>query len=71
MAKKVTVSLHGIVKQIDQATAKLSAAQTKALTGIEKQRLTVKIKNLKKVRALVIQDCPKGNHAYNIIALEK
>jgi len=71
MAKKVTISFHSIVKQIDEAAGKLSKAHTKAVTATEKKKLAVKLKKLKSIRSLVIQVCPKGNHAYNIIALEK
>jgi hypothetical protein len=57
MTKKVTISLRGIVKQIDQATRQLSAARTRATTGMEKQRLAVKIKKLKKIKSQVKTYC--------------
>jgi hypothetical protein len=57
MPKKVTISLSGIVKQIDQATGKLSAARGKAATGLEKRELAAKIKNLKKIKKLVREHC--------------
>jgi hypothetical protein len=71
MAKKVTISLHGIVKQIEIATKKLEGAKSKAVTGAEKQQLGVKIKNLKGIRSLVIQNCPKSKPSYGIIAVVK
>ena len=60
MPKKVTISLSGIVKQIDQATGRLSAAKNKATTGLEKQRLAVKIKKLKKIKSQVQMYCKGG-----------
>jgi hypothetical protein len=71
MPKKVTISLHGIVKQLDEAEKKLAAAHKKAVTAVEKTQLAAKIKNLKKIRSEVIKNCPKGKPAYNIVALEK
>ena len=54
MPKKVTISLHGIVNQIDAATKKLTKAKTDAVTAVEKQQLGVKIQNLKKIKSEVI-----------------
>jgi hypothetical protein len=71
MPKKVTISLHGIVNQIDQAEKKLTAAHKKAVSNVEKKQLEAKIKHLKKIRSEVIKDCPKSKPAYNIVALEK
>jgi hypothetical protein len=71
MPKKVTISLHGIVKQIDEATKKLDKVKSKAITGVEKQQLAVKVQNLRKIRAQVIVNCPKGKPSYGIKALVK
>ena len=57
MPKKVTVSLKGIVKEIDEATKKLSGAKNKAISGLDKKKLAVKINNLKKIRAAVKANC--------------
>ena len=67
MPNKITVSLSGIVAQIDQATGKLSTAKNKALTGAEKQKLAVKIKNLMKIKNMVRENCPKGKKGLNIV----
>jgi hypothetical protein len=71
MPKKVTISLHGIVNQIDAATKKLMKAKTDAVTAIEKQQLGVKIQNLKKIKSQVVLNCPKGKPSYAIKALVK
>ena len=71
MPKKVTISLHGIVNQIDLAEKKLAAAEKKAVTQAEKKELAVKVSNLKKIKALVVKNCPKGKPAYAISALVK
>jgi hypothetical protein len=71
MPKKVTISLHGVVNQIKAATAKLAKARNRAISGAEKQQLAVKIKNLEKIKSLVIKNCPKSKPAYGIIALVK
>ncbi len=71
MPKKVTISLHGIVNQIDAATKKLSNAKANAITSGEKQQLGVKIQNLKKIKSEVILNCPKGKPSYGIKALVK
>lgn len=55
--KTIYVSLKEIVKDIDQATEKLSAAKTKAVSGKEKQRLAAKIKSLKKIKKEVQAVC--------------
>jgi hypothetical protein len=67
MPNKVTISLGEIVTQIDQATARLAAAQGKALTKVEKQKLAVKIKNLKKIKISVKKNCPKGKSGLTIV----
>jgi hypothetical protein len=64
MPKKIAVSLHGIVKQIDLASRKLSKAEHKALTSVEKQKLRATIKTLKKVRGEIIERC--GGRSYGI-----
>jgi hypothetical protein len=69
MPKKVIISLHGIVRQIEIATKKLHWAKTKAISGAEKQQLEAKIKNLKTIRSLVIKNCPKGKPSYGIGAV--
>ncbi len=71
MPKKIIISLHGIVKQIEIATRKLHGAKTKAITGNERQQLEVKIKNLKAIQSLVIKNCPKSKPSYGIVALVK
>jgi hypothetical protein len=63
MPKKVIISLHGIVNQINLAEKKLAAAQKKAITPGEKKELGVKISELK--------TCPKGKPSYNIGAIVK
>jgi hypothetical protein len=63
MPKKVIISLKGIVKQIDQATGKLSDARSRVAGGLEKQRLAAKIKNLNKIKRQVREEC----HGLNII----
>jgi hypothetical protein len=60
MPKKITISLHRIVTQIDQATGKLTAAENKTPAMAERKRLAIKIKNLKKIKGLVIKNCPKN-----------
>jgi hypothetical protein len=67
MPKKVSISLSDIVKQIDQATTKLAAARGKVLTNVEKQKLAAKIKNLKKIKGWVQDNCPKGKPGLTII----
>jgi len=57
MTKKITISLSGIVKQIDQATRQLSAAKGEATTRREKQILAVNIRKLKKIRREVQMRC--------------
>jgi len=57
MSKKVTISLSGIVKEIDKATGQLSAAKRKAAARREKQSLAVNIKKLKKIRYEVQMRC--------------
>jgi hypothetical protein len=71
MSKKVTISLHGIVKQIKVTTKKLEGARSKAINNAEKQQLGVKIKNLKTIESLVIKNCPKSKPSYGIIAVVK
>ena len=71
MPKKVTISLHGIVNQINQAEKKLTAAHKKAVTSVEKAQLATKIKNLKKIRSEVVKNCPKSKPNYGIVALVK
>ncbi|MGB7848206.1 MAG: hypothetical protein WBL63_21525 [Candidatus Acidiferrum sp.] len=68
MPKKVTVSLKGIVKEIDAVTGKLSDLKGKAITSQEKQRLAANIEGLKKIRAEVRERCPKsGRLAYGVV----
>lgn len=67
MPKTISISLTGIVKQIEEAEKKLANAETKALTGQEKKKLAVKIKNLKKIKKLVKENCPKGKIGYTIV----
>jgi len=62
MAKKVEVSLKGIGEQIERAEGKLSAAARGITSRVEKKRLAVKIRTLKKVKAEVKLLC-KG---YNV-----
>jgi hypothetical protein len=69
MPKKVVISLHAIVKQIDLAVKKLAAAEAKAVTAQEKKVLAAKIKSLDKIKAQVKSNCPKS--AYGIVALVK
>jgi hypothetical protein len=57
MPKKIIISLKGIVKQIDLATGELSAASAKATSGLEKQKLTAKIKGLNKIKKQVREKC--------------
>jgi G:T/U-mismatch repair DNA glycosylase len=64
MPKKIAVSLHGIVKQIDLAARKLSDAERRAITGAEKRKLRATIKALKKARVEVIKRC--GGKSYGI-----
>jgi hypothetical protein len=71
MPKKVIISLHGIVNQINLAEKKLAAAQKKAITPGEKKELGVKISDLKKIKAQVLKTCPKGKPSYNIGAIVK
>lgn len=71
MPKKVTISLHGIVRQIEIATNKLQRAKTGAISNAEKQQLAVKIKNLHSIRSLVIKNCPKSKPSYGISAIVK
>jgi len=70
MPKKV-ISLSGIVKQIDQVTKKLAAAEGKSVTGAEKKKLTTIVKNLNKIKKEVTKNCPKGKSSYGIVVLEK
>jgi len=65
MPKKVIISLHGIVKQIDLATERLSAARAKATTGLEKRSLAVKIRKLRQIKKLVQVPC----HGLNITVI--
>jgi hypothetical protein len=69
MPKKVVISLHAIVKQIDLAVKKLKTAEAKAVTAQEKQQLAAKIKKLDKIKSQVTMTCPKST--YGIIALVK
>jgi hypothetical protein len=71
MPKKVTISLHGIVRQIKIATKKLEKAEAKAITAAEAQQLASKVKNLKAIEVLVIKNCPKSKPSYGIVALVK
>jgi hypothetical protein len=70
MPKKVTISLHRIVKQIKIATKKLEVAKAKAITTAESQQLGTKIKNLKAIESLVITNC-KSKPSYAISAVVK
>lgn len=65
MPKKV-VSLHGIVKQIEEATKKLKAAEGEVTTSGEKKKLATIIKNLNKIKNEVKNNCPKGKSSYGI-----
>lgn len=65
MPKKV-VSLHGIVKQIDEATKKLKAAEGQVTNSGEKKKLNTIIKNLNKIKSEVKNNCPKGKSSYGI-----
>ena len=65
MKHKGYVSLHGIAKQIDQVISELNRAGKKALTKTQKQKLAVKVKKLKEIRALL--PCQRaGAHSYGI-----
>jgi hypothetical protein len=63
---KITISLHGIVAQINKAEKQLAAARNKTMASTEKQKLAVKIKHLKKIRVLVKRDCQNGKKGLNI-----
>jgi len=71
MSKKITISLHGIVDQMEAATKKLVKAKADAVTAAEKQQLGVKIQNLEKIKSQVIVNCPKGKPSYGIKAIVK
>ena len=71
MPKKITISLHGIVDQIEAATKKLVKAKADAVTAAKKQQLGVKIQNLEKIKSQVIVNCPKGKPSYGIKAIVK
>jgi mannitol-specific phosphotransferase system IIBC component len=58
MPKTVKISLKGIVQKIDKAMKEMKKAQKKAITASEKQKLTLKISNLRKIRRNVEANCP-------------
>jgi hypothetical protein len=62
MPKKPSISLQGIVTQIDQATKQLSTAKKKATKALDKRKLAAKIKNLQRMKKKVRSHC----HGLNI-----
>jgi uncharacterized protein Yka (UPF0111/DUF47 family) len=63
---KTVVSLHRIVKEIEQAAKKLKAAEGKVTNSGEKKKLNTIIKNLNKIEKEVKNNCPKGKNSYAI-----
>jgi len=70
MPKKVVISLHGIGKQIDLATKKLTKAKGKTLMKAERQTVNAAIKTLKEIKAAL--PCPKkpASKSYGIVVTE-
>lgn len=63
MAKKVEISIGAIGEEIDRAEGKLSAAARGVPSRVERKRLAVKIRTLKKIKARVKLLC----RSYTII----
>lgn len=65
MPKTVKVSLKRIVREIDDATKKLSAASKKVVDVQERKELSVKIKKLDEARKQVVRSC--GKKGYTLV----
>jgi hypothetical protein len=62
MPKTVKVSLKKIVREIEDATKKLSAASKKAVDLQERKALSVKIKKLDAAKKQVTRGCGKTGY---------
>jgi len=71
MPKKITVSLKGILREIEKTKKQLKKAEKKAARSSDKKLLALAIKNLTAAGGEVKVACKNGEPAMNYVVLTK